>query len=139
MSPTGGTAPEPPSAFPWDEALALGLARLRWRPRDFWRATPRELMAAAGLTGAELYVGVDLSFSFDMTAVAFAFPEDDQLLCWIEYFKPLDTLEQAEKTDGVPYRLWIKNGSRRRYPPRRQARTPLPSLDDILAAEQSAA
>ncbi|KQO63266.1 MULTISPECIES: phage tail assembly chaperone [unclassified Methylobacterium] len=52
MSPTGGTAPEPPSAFPWDEALALGLARLRWRPRDFWRATPRELMAAAGLTGA---------------------------------------------------------------------------------------
>ncbi|WP_264050502.1 phage tail assembly chaperone [Methylobacterium flocculans] len=50
MSPTGGSAPEPPSAFPWDEALALGLGRLRWRPRDFWRATPRELMAAAGLT-----------------------------------------------------------------------------------------
>ncbi|KQP94697.1 hypothetical protein ASF60_00300 [Methylobacterium sp. Leaf113] len=51
MSPTGGTAPEPPSAFPWDEALALGLGRLHWRPRDFWRATPRELMAAAGLSG----------------------------------------------------------------------------------------
>lgn len=51
MSPTGGDAPEAPSAFPWDEALALGLGRLRWRPRDFWRATPRELMAAAGLTG----------------------------------------------------------------------------------------
>ena len=26
MSPTGGTAPEPPSAFPWDAVLALGLA-----------------------------------------------------------------------------------------------------------------
>lgn len=51
MNPTGGTAPEPPSAFPWDEALALGLGRLHWRPRDFWRATPRELMAAAGLSG----------------------------------------------------------------------------------------
>jgi uncharacterized phage protein (TIGR02216 family) len=51
LSPTGGTAPEPPSAFPWDEALALGLGRLHWRPRDFWRATPRELMAAAGLSG----------------------------------------------------------------------------------------
>ena len=34
-------------AFPWDAALALGLGRLRWRPRDFGRATPRELMAAA--------------------------------------------------------------------------------------------
>ena len=49
MSPTGGAAPEPPSAFPWDEALTLGLGRLHWRPRDFWRATLRELMAAAGL------------------------------------------------------------------------------------------
>ena len=33
-------------AFPWDEALALGLGVLRWRPRDFWAATPRELLAA---------------------------------------------------------------------------------------------
>lgn len=65
---------------------------------------------APDFTEAELYIGVDLSFSFDLTAVAFAFPEDGKLLCWIEYFKPLDTLEQAEKTDGVPYRLWIKNG-----------------------------
>lgn len=54
MSPTGRDAPETPSAFPWDEALALGLGRLRWRPRDFWRATPRELMAAAGLAAAGL-------------------------------------------------------------------------------------
>ncbi len=31
--------------------MALGLGRLGWSPRDFWAATPRELMAAAGLTG----------------------------------------------------------------------------------------
>lgn len=50
MNPTGGTAPENPlSAFPWETALALGLSVLRWRPRDFWAATPRELAAAAGL------------------------------------------------------------------------------------------
>lgn len=49
MSPTGGSAPGPMPAFPWDDALALGLGRLRWRPRDFWRATPRELLSAAGL------------------------------------------------------------------------------------------
>lgn len=61
-------------------------------------------------TGAELYVGVDLSFAFDLTALAFAFPEGDQLLCWIEYFKPLDTLEEAEKKDRVPYRRWVQEG-----------------------------
>ncbi len=47
---TGRHAPETPvSAFPWDVVLALGLSTLRWRPRDFWSATPRELAAAAGL------------------------------------------------------------------------------------------
>ena len=48
MIPTGGTAPEPVSAFPWDDVLALALGRLGWRPRDLWGATPRELFAAAG-------------------------------------------------------------------------------------------
>lgn len=32
--------------------MALGLGRLRWSPRAFWAATPREIAAAAGgLTG----------------------------------------------------------------------------------------
>jgi uncharacterized phage protein (TIGR02216 family) len=42
----------PPEAFPWDDAMALGLGVLRWSPDAFWRATPRELMAAYdGLSG----------------------------------------------------------------------------------------
>ena len=48
MSSTGGLAPEPASAFPWDDALALGLHSLRWTPRALWAATPRELLIAAG-------------------------------------------------------------------------------------------
>jgi uncharacterized phage protein (TIGR02216 family) len=32
--------------------MAFGLSVLRWSPREFWRATPRELIAAAtGLRG----------------------------------------------------------------------------------------
>lgn len=47
MSPTGGSAPEAKAtAFPWDAALAFGLGTLRWSPRAFWAATPRELFAA---------------------------------------------------------------------------------------------
>lgn len=36
--------------FPWREAMAFGLGRLRWSPDRFWAATPREL--AAALDGA---------------------------------------------------------------------------------------
>ncbi|CAX23664.1 MAG: phage tail assembly chaperone [Methylorubrum extorquens] len=51
MIPAGSHAPETPVfAFPWDAVLTLGLGTLRWRPRDLWAATPRELAAAAGLT-----------------------------------------------------------------------------------------
>ncbi|MFF8801896.1 MULTISPECIES: phage tail assembly chaperone [unclassified Methylobacterium] len=50
MNAPGGPAPETAvSAFPWDAVLTLGLSTLRWRPRDLWAATPRELAAAAGL------------------------------------------------------------------------------------------
>lgn len=66
--------------------------------------------------GAELYVGLDLSFTHDLTALAFAFPEGENILAWIEYFKPLATLEEAEKRDKQPYRKWIREGLIRGVP-----------------------
>lgn len=38
--------------LPWPQLMRLGLHVLRLRPDDFWAMTPRELAAAAGLTGA---------------------------------------------------------------------------------------
>ena len=32
--------------FPWERLMQLGLGVLRWPPRDFWAATPREIAAA---------------------------------------------------------------------------------------------
>lgn len=59
---------------------------------------------------SELHVGLDLSFSFDLTALAFVFPEGDQLLAWIEYFTPIETAADREKKDRVPYLQWIRQG-----------------------------
>ncbi|WP_018045760.1 phage tail assembly chaperone [Methylobacterium sp. 88A] len=70
MSPTGGIGPEAPSAFPWDEAMALGLNALRWSPRDFWTATPRELMAAAGRGGRR-----DATGAADLRRLMDAYPD----------------------------------------------------------------
>lgn len=52
-----GLNPAPPRPFPWDDALALALGPLRWRPSDFWAATPRELAAALGRGGAPAGLG----------------------------------------------------------------------------------
>jgi uncharacterized phage protein (TIGR02216 family) len=41
-----------PRPFPWEDAMMLGLGVLRWSSDQFWRATPRELVAAwNGLQG----------------------------------------------------------------------------------------
>ena len=62
-----------PSPFPWDEAMAFGLGCLRWSPQEFWRATPRELAAAAqGLRGG---APVAAPSARDLAALMQAFPD----------------------------------------------------------------
>ncbi|MFH1793144.1 MAG: rcc01693 family protein [Pseudomonadota bacterium] len=41
------TAAAGPPAFPWDQAMRLGLGLLRLSPEAFWAMTPRELDFAA--------------------------------------------------------------------------------------------
>jgi uncharacterized phage protein (TIGR02216 family) len=51
----------------------LGLGILRWSPRDFWRATPRELLAAwEGLHGGQR---IDSASSGDLRRLMEAFPD----------------------------------------------------------------
>jgi uncharacterized phage protein (TIGR02216 family) len=45
LSAAGGDAA--PVPFPWEEAMALGLNRLRLTPDLFWSLTPRELLLIA--------------------------------------------------------------------------------------------
>ncbi|MGO4525587.1 phage tail assembly chaperone [Microvirga sp. 2MCAF35] len=62
-----------PDAFPWDDALTLGLGILRWSPDAFWRATPRELMAAwEGLHGGRK---TGPALSGDLSRLMEAFPD----------------------------------------------------------------
>lgn len=119
-----------------------------WMTRAAWTACERELVeftkpdakrlktggeAIPGAFGAvdgvraQCFLGLDLSFAFDLTALAFLFPEeilDDQgvvilgpdkeprrrVVGWIEYLTPLDTAKDREVKDRVPYLRWIKEG-----------------------------
>ena len=61
------------AAFPWDEALGFALGVLRWSPGEFWRATPRELVAAAdGLRGGR---APDPAGRGDLERLLAAFPD----------------------------------------------------------------
>ena len=61
------------AAFPWDEAMSLALGVLRWSPREFWRATPRELIAALqGLRGRR---ASDPARRSDLARLMAAFPD----------------------------------------------------------------
>ncbi|MBB3996568.1 rcc01693 family protein [Aureimonas pseudogalii] len=46
MSAAAPGEPGGAAAFPWDEAMSVGIGLLRLSPRDFWRMTPRELAGA---------------------------------------------------------------------------------------------
>lgn len=76
---------------------------------------------------ADVCLGLDLSFSFDLAALAFVFPEvilgldglpligPDKhpllrMAAWIEYFTPKDSAREREGIDRVPYVKWIDQG-----------------------------
>lgn len=88
-----------------------------WMTRAAWEACEADLVTfkdgaavAPDFQGAECYMGLDLSFAFDLSALAFLFPEDNRLVGWIEYFIPREMAAEGEKRDGQPYPLWIKQG-----------------------------
>jgi uncharacterized phage protein (TIGR02216 family) len=51
--------------------MAFALGVLRWSPQEFWRATPRELAAAAGLRGTP----AEAPSAGDLAALMQAFPD----------------------------------------------------------------
>ena len=54
--------------------MMLALSILRWSPETFWRATPRELMAAGqGLHGGGR---IEPALSGDLTRMMAAFPDE---------------------------------------------------------------
>jgi len=63
----------PSQAFPWNDAMMLAFSVLRWSPSDFWRATPRELIAAwDGLSGGW---GPEPALRRDLRRLMEAFPD----------------------------------------------------------------
>jgi len=72
-----------------------------------WRACRAEIDVAA-LAGKRCILGLDLSSTTDLTALAAYFPDSGDLVT--SFWAPAETLEEAERRDHVPYRLWARQG-----------------------------
>jgi phage terminase large subunit-like protein len=77
-----------------------------------WRACQHEigggLFGQMTLSKQRCILGLDLSSTTDLTALAAWFPVSHELLAW--FWMPADNLEEAERRDHVPYRLWHRQG-----------------------------
>lgn len=61
------------------------------------------------MKGKEAYLGIDLSSGGDLTSIALVFPlEDEKIYIYSHSFMPELRLEEHEKTDDAPYRIWVE-------------------------------
>jgi phage terminase large subunit-like protein len=83
---------------------------IKWISRATWEACECELNIDA-YRGRECFGGLDLSFTADLTALAWVFPSDDGFFdAFVDYWKPGEGIKEAAKQDRVPYDLWAKQG-----------------------------
>jgi len=77
-----------------------------------WRACQHAegdgLFGQMALSRQRCILGLDLSSTTDLTALAAYFPQTGDLRAW--FWMPADNLEEAERRDHVPYRLWQRQG-----------------------------
>ena len=64
--------------------------------------------ASRDLTGARCILGLDLSSTTDLTALAAYFPGTGDLRLW--FWMPAESVREAEQRDFVPYGTWVRQG-----------------------------
>jgi len=83
-----------------------------WLPLDLFDATIGT-WTRADLLDQECYLGLDLSSTTDLTALATVFPPQGKQLDWRVFwdcFIPAENMDERIKKDHVPYDQWAKQG-----------------------------
>ena len=83
---------------------------IRWLSMDAWTACD-DAVDADELAGNVCFAGLDLAKTIDLTALCLVFPEEDDNYALLPFFfLPEDNILDLERKDGVPYRMWAKQG-----------------------------
>lgn len=81
----------------------------RWIPADTWKACG-DSFTLEDMAGEDCWVGIDLSTTTDLTAVALLFARDGEYKVWPLIFAPEERAEIRERQDRVPYVTWARQG-----------------------------
>jgi phage terminase large subunit-like protein len=91
-------------------------AETRWLPLDAWDACRVDGLDIE-TAGRRAFLGLDLSTTTDLTALAIVLPSEDGTYdVKVEFWAPEDNLDLRERRDRVPYRLWASQGYLRPTP-----------------------
>jgi phage terminase large subunit-like protein len=85
-------------------------AASRWLPLDAWDACAENVGPPPPFAGRRAFLGLDLASTRDLTALAIVLPADDGYDVRMEFWVPADTIAERERSDRVPYRLWVEQG-----------------------------
>lgn len=66
--------------------------------------------------GGQVYGGLDLSATTDLTAFVLTGRVDDELHVWPFFWMPADNVIEASKRDRAPYDVWVRQGLLRTTP-----------------------
>jgi phage terminase large subunit-like protein len=83
-----------------------------WLPLDLFDATVGS-WSRDELFGLDCYIGLDLSSTTDLTAIAYVFPPQGTMLEWRIFwdcFIPSENMKERVRKDHVPYDKWKKSG-----------------------------
>lgn len=82
-----------------------------WLPLSLWDATAGTWNISE-LLGKNCYLGLDLSSTTDLTAIALLFPPQPGIADWrclFEVFVPEESMRERSKVDKVPYEDWVRD------------------------------
>ena len=79
----------------------------RWLDMATWDRNAAAPEVAPGMT---VFAGLDLSSTIDLTACVAVAPRDGGYDVLTRFWRPEDTVGEAERRDGVPYRQWAADG-----------------------------
>lgn len=110
--------------LPSKESMVLRLNFCRWTeannpliPMNEWEKNGADYTLEY-FRGAQVYLGLDLSRTTDLTAAVFVMKKDGKFWWWPEFWLPKDGLRQKIDKDKVPYDVWERLGHLRTTPGR---------------------
>ena len=84
----------------------------RWLDVGLWDEV-QDPVSEQALAGRDCFAGLDLSSTWDMSALALLFPPTSEAERWqvlMRYWVPADNLAERVRRDRVPYHMWRDQG-----------------------------